>query len=135
MPERVVLIDGSALVFRAFYALPTGFSTASGLPTNATYGFALMFNKLRAGKAPKYGVVVFDAPGPTFRDERYPEYKAQRPKMPGDLKRQLPWINALVEAQGYPVLQVSGVEADDVIGTLARQAVAAGHEVRIISGD
>ncbi|MEM1416787.1 MAG: DNA polymerase I [Myxococcota bacterium] len=133
--ERVVLVDGSAMVFRAFFAIPMGFSTEAGLPTNASYGFALMFRKIFGGKRPTRGAVVFDAPGRTFRDEAYPEYKAQRPAMPGDLRRQLPSIQRLVETHGFPTLKVEGYEADDVIGTLARAAVEAGHEVHVISGD
>ncbi|MEO0326728.1 MAG: DNA polymerase, partial [Myxococcota bacterium] len=133
--ERVVLVDGSAMAFRAFFAIPMSFSTEAGLPTNASYGFALMFRKIFAGKRPTRGAVVFDAPGRTFRDEAYPEYKAQRPAMPGDLRTQLPWIRRLVETHGFPTLSVPGVEADDVIGTLTREALAAGHEVHIISGD
>lgn len=135
MSERVVLIDGSALIFRAFYALPQSFRTSSGLPTNATYGFALMFRKILEGRTPRFGAVVFDAPGPTFRDTTYPDYKANRPRMPSDLKPQLDWITKLVEAFGFPVLKVPGVEADDVIGTLTRQALEAGHEVRIVAPD
>jgi DNA polymerase-1 len=135
MTDRVVLVDGSAMVFRAFFAIPGNFSTATGLHTNAVYGFTLMFKKMFAGKTPSYGAVVFDAPGKTFRDERYPEYKAQRPRMPGDLKEQLPWIDKVVEVHNFPILRVPGVEADDVIGTLAKEAKEAGMEVHIISGD
>ncbi|MCB9506516.1 MAG: DNA polymerase I [Myxococcales bacterium] len=133
--ERVVLIDGSALIYRAYFAIPSSFSTADGTPTNATYGFALMFRKLLAAKLARFGAVIFDAPGPTFRDERYPEYKAQRPSMPDDLRVQLPLIDEVVAAHRYPTLRVPGYEADDVIGTLTKQAVAAGHEVMIVSGD
>ncbi|MBO6939371.1 MAG: DNA polymerase I [Deltaproteobacteria bacterium] len=133
--ERVVLIDGTALIFRAFFAIPGTFRTTTGIPTNATYGFALMFRKLLEGKTPAYGAVIFDAPGRTFRDERYPQYKAQRPRMQPDMRTQIPWIHKVVEAHDYPLIEVSGYEADDVIGTLAREAVEAGHEVHIISGD
>ncbi|MBX3245884.1 MAG: DNA polymerase I [Myxococcales bacterium] len=133
--ERVVLVDGSALIYRAFFAIPAGFATSGGVPTNATYGFALMFRKIFGGKAPTYGAVVFDAPGKTFRDERFPQYKAQRPRMPAELREQIPWIHRLVETRGFPMLKVEGYEADDVIATLTREALAAGHEVHIISGD
>ncbi len=133
--ERVVLIDGTALIFRAFFAIPGTFRTTTGIPTNATYGFALMFRKLLEGKTPAFGAVIFDAPGRTFRDERYPRYKAQRPRMQPDMRTQIPWIHKVVEAHDYPLIEVSGYEADDVIGTLAREAVEAGHEVHIISGD
>ncbi|MCA9558965.1 MAG: DNA polymerase I [Myxococcales bacterium] len=133
--HRVVLIDGSSLVFRAFFAIPGSFSTSSGLPTNATYGFALMFRKLMAGRTPTWGACVFDAPGKTFRDDLYPEYKAQRPRLPDELAAQLPWIDKVVAAHDFPALRVPGYEADDVIGTLTRRALEAGHEVRLITGD
>jgi DNA polymerase-1 len=133
--ERVVLIDGSSLIFRAFFAIPQGFSTRAGLPTNATYGFALMFRKILQGRTPKYGAVVFDAPGATFRDEMYPDYKADRPRMPGELRQQIPYIHQLVEAHDFPMFSVPGYEADDVIGTLCRMAREVGHEVRIFTGD
>ena len=132
---RVILIDGSSLIYRAYYAIPGNLTTAAGLHTNAIYGFAIMFGKILAGKLPEYGAMIFDAPGKTFRDEEYPEYKAQRPSMPGDLKEQLPSIDKIVEEHDFPILRVPGYEADDVIGTLTKQALAAGHEVRIISGD
>ncbi|MCP4919809.1 MAG: DNA polymerase I [Proteobacteria bacterium] len=133
--DRVVLVDGTSLIYRAFFALPQNLRTAKGLHTNAIYGFALMFRKILAGKLPRYGAVVFDAPGGTFRDELYTEYKAQRPRMPGELAEQLAWIDKVVETHDFPKLSVRGYEADDVIGTLTRQALEAGHEVRIISGD
>ena len=133
--SRVILIDGSSLIYRAYYAIPGNLTTAAGLHTNAIYGFALMFAKILTGKLPDFGAVVFDAPGPTFRDEEYADYKAQRPSMPPDLKEQLASIDRLVEHHDFPVLRVSGFEADDVIGTLTRWATEAGHEVRIVSGD
>jgi DNA polymerase-1 len=133
--ERVVLIDGTALIYRAFYAIPSSFSTRYGTPTNATYGFALMFRKILSGKKPKFGAVVFDAPGKTFRNERFPQYKAQRPPMAGEMRVQIPWIHRIVEAHDFPLLSVPGYEADDVIGTLSREALEAGHEVHIVSGD
>ena len=131
----VVLIDGSSLVYRAFFAIPSTFCTAAGLPTNAIYGVALMFSSVFAGRTPTYGAVVFDAPGRTFRDDAYSAYKAQRPRMDDDLRRQLPSVHKLVATWGFPILAVPGFEADDVIGTLTRMSVEAGHEVRIISGD
>ncbi|MGE0712328.1 MAG: DNA polymerase I [Planctomycetota bacterium] len=135
MAERVVLVDGSALIFRAYYAIPANLRTSRGLPTNAIYGFANTFKKLWAARRPAYGAVVFDAPGPTFRDERYPQYKADRAPMGDDLVVQLPWIDRVVAAHRFPVLRVPGFEADDVIGTLCRLARAAGHEVVIVSSD
>ena len=88
-----------------------------------------------AGKLPDFGAMIFDAPGPTFRNQEYPDYKAHRPSMPLDLKEQLTSIDRLVEQHDFPILRVEGYEADDVIGTLTRQAIEAGHEVRIVSGD
>ncbi len=133
--ERLILVDGSALIYRAYYAIPGTFQTSSGLPTNATYGFATMFRKVLSGKTPERGAVIFDAPGKTFRDEKYPEYKAQRPRMDDRLRAQLPHIDRVVETHRFPILRVFGYEADDVIGTLTDQAVEAGMEVFIISGD
>lgn len=133
--KRLVLIDGSALYFRAFFAIPASFTTKSGLHTNAIYGFATMFRKLLSGRTPDYGAVIFDPPGPTFREKAYAEYKAQRPRMPRELVEQLPHIDRLVDAHRMKRLRVEGYESDDVIGTLTEQGRAAGLEVIIISGD
>ncbi len=133
--NRLVLVDGTSLIYRAFYALPSNFSTAGGLHTNAIYGFANMFRKLFAGRRPDYGAVVFDPPGKTFRDEKYAEYKAQRTPMAGELREQLSHIDRLVDAYRFPRLRVLGYEADDVIGTLTRLANERDMEVHIISGD
>lgn len=133
--KRLVLIDGSALYFRAFFAIPASFTTKSGLHTNAIYGFATMFRKLLAGKSPDYGAMVFDPPGPTFREKAYAEYKAHRPRMPRELAEQLPHIDRLVDAHRFTRLRIEGYEADDVIGTLALQGRDAGLEVVIVSGD
>lgn len=122
-------------MYRAFFAIPGNFSTSGGVPTNATYGFATMFRKLMSGRRPDYGAVVFDAPGATFRDDKYPEYKANRPRMAPDLRTQLPYIDRVVEAHRFPILRVPGYEADDVIGTLTKQARARDWEVLIVSGD
>lgn len=130
-----MLIDGSAIVFRAWFALPGSLQNSDGLKTNAIYGFANMFRKMFAGKTPNRGAVVFDAPGKNFRDVKYPAYKAQRPRMDDELRAQLPYIDEVVRANGFPILRVPGYEADDVIGTLSKQATAAGYEVHIISGD
>ena len=134
-PDRVVLVDGTAIIYRAWFALPKNLRTSFGLTTNAVFGFATMFRKLFAGRTPVMGAVVFDAPGKTFRDEKFPEYKAQRPRMDDDLRAQLPWIDKVTRVWGFPILRVPGYEADDVIGTLAREAAARGAEVHIVSGD
>ena len=133
--ERVVLVDGSALIFRAFFAIPSTFESSAGVPTNATYGFALMFRRILAGRTPKFGAVVFDAPGKTFRDTKYPKYKSHRPPMQHELRQQVPWIKKVVDAHDFPSLTIEGYEADDVIGTYTRLAIEAGHEVYIVSGD
>lgn len=134
-PERLVLVDGSALIFRAYFAIPANLSTKGGLPTNAIFGFASMFRKLMAQKRPTYAAVVFDPRGGTFREQQYADYKAQRPPMADELSVQLPWIDKVVAAHRFPVLRVDGYEADDVIGTLTDRALAAGLEVHILSGD
>ena len=136
LPERpdLVLIDGSSYLYRAFYALPP-LTNSKGAPTGAVYGVLNMLAKfLREFTPPRMGV-VFDAPGKTFRDELFAEYKAHRPPMPDDLRSQTQPLLAAVEALGLPVLRVDGVEADDVIGTLARRAAARGHSVLISTGD
>jgi len=130
---RLVLIDGSSYLFRAFHALPP-LTNADGEPTGALFGVA---NMLRATlkERPDYAAFVVDASGPTFRDEMYPLYKANRPPMPDDLRAQVEPMMKLVEALGLPILRVSGVEADDVIGTLALQGAADGIDVTISTGD
>ena len=130
---RLVLIDGSSYLFRAFHALPP-LTNADGEPTGALFGVA---NMLRATlkEQPDYAAFVVDASGPTFRDALYPKYKANRPPMPDDLRAQVEPMMQLVEALGLPILRVGGVEADDVIGTLALQAAADGIDVTISTGD
>lgn len=133
--KKVVLVDGSALVFRAFFAIPSNLVTTKGVHTNAVFGFATMFRKMFTGRKPELGAVVFDSPVKTFREERFPQYKAQRPELPGELSEQLPWISTLVDTNRFTRLRVDGWEADDVIGTLTREAVEAGMEVVIVSSD
>ena len=134
-PPKAVLIDGSALIYRAYYAIPSNLRLSTGLPTNAIYGFATMFRKLMAGRQLSYGAVVFDSPGPTFRDEAYPAYKAERQAMPDELGVQLPWIDKVVDVHRFATLRLRGYEADDIIGTLAQQGAEAGMEVLIVSVD
>ena len=133
--ERLVLVDGSWLVYRAFFAIPANLTTKSGLPTNAIFGFATMFRKLFAGRMPDLGAVIFDSPGPTLREQRYPEYKSQRPPMPGELAQQLAHIDRVVTANHFPILRKQGYEGDDLLATLARRGVEAGLEVVIVAGD
>src|SRR5579885_2984350 len=94
--ERLTLVDGSWLVFRGFFGLPANLKTKSGLPTNAIFGFAMMFKKLFAGRMPDRGAILFDTPEPTHRELRFPQYKAQRPPISDDLRVQLPHIERLV---------------------------------------
>ncbi len=133
--ERLVLVDGSWLVYRAFFAIPANLTTKSGLHTNAIFGFATMFRKLFAGRMPERGAVVFDSSAPTFREQRFPAYKAQRPSMPDDLREQIPHIDRVVTQNRFPLLRQDGYEADDLIATLARRGVEAGMEVVIVAGD
>ena len=131
--KRLVLIDGSSYLYRAFHALPP-LSNADGEPTGALFG---VVNMLRATlkEAPDYAAFVVDAPGRTFRDDLYADYKANRPPMPDDLRAQVEPMCAIVEALGFPILRVPGVEADDVIGTLAVQGCETGIDVTISTGD
>ncbi len=130
----VYLIDGSAYIYRAYHAV-RGLSNSSGLPTNATFGFTRMLIKLMADRSPSHVAMFFDAKGPTFRHERYTEYKANRPPMPDDLVSQLPWIHKVTDAFNIPVFEMQGYEADDLIGTLARQAEENGFQVIMVTGD
>ncbi|MFT7127781.1 MAG: DNA polymerase-1, partial [Pseudoalteromonas tetraodonis] len=130
----VILVDGSSYLFRAFHALPP-LTNSSGMPTGAAYGVINMLKKLIAEYQPEYLGVVFDAPGKTFRDDMYPEYKSNRPPMPDDLRVQIQPLHDMVRALGYPLIVESGVEADDVIGTLAQRAADEGKAVLISTGD
>ncbi len=130
----VVLVDGSSYLFRAFHALPP-LTNSKGEPTGAVVGVVNMLKRLLDEYHPQYMAVVFDAPGPTFRDEIYPEYKAQRPPAPEDLVAQIEPLHQVVRALGLPLVMEPGVEADDVIATLAREAQEKGLPVVISSGD
>ena len=131
--KRLLLIDGASYLFRAYHALPP-LSNAAGEPTGALFG---VVNMLRAHlkEAPDYAVFVMDASGPTFRDALDPQYKANRPPMPDDLRQQVEPMLAIVQALGLPMLRVDGVEADDVIGTLALAGAAQGIEVTVSTSD
>ena len=130
----LVLVDGSSYLYRAFHALPP-LMTSTGKPTGAVKGVLNMLNSLRRQYPDSPFAVVFDAKGKTFRDELFEDYKSQRPPMPDDLRVQIEPLHASVRALGLPLLCVDGVEADDVIGTLARQRAAAGYPVVISTGD
>jgi DNA polymerase I len=130
----LVLVDGSSYVYRAFHALPP-LSNSRGEPTGALLGVLNMLLKFMKDYQPRRIAVVFDAPGRTFRDDLFTAYKAQRPAMPSELRAQIEPLFEIVRAQGLPQLRVAGVEADDVIGTLARRAAQAGQTVLISTGD
>ena len=130
----MVLVDGSSYLFRAFHALPNLMST-KGANTGAIKGVVAMIKKLVLDYPGSAIVVVFDAKGDTFRNELYPEYKANRAKMPDDLREQIAPIHEIIKALGLPLISISGVEADDVIGTMAVQAKAADYDVVISTGD
>ena len=132
--EVLILIDGNNLVYRSFYAIPP-LTNEKGLPTNAILGFANTLKKLLSDEKPALAAVAFDAGGKTFRHERYKAYKANRPPSPADLKQQMPYARKLCEALGLAVVERVGVEADDIIGTLAQRGVSAGHRVLIASAD
>jgi DNA polymerase-1 len=128
------LVDGSNQMYRAYHAI-RGLTGPDGRSTNAVYGFVTMLRKLIADHQPSYIAASFDLPGDTFRDRLAADYKANRAPMPGDLAEQIPWVHEACEALGVPILTAEGYEADDVIGTLARQASAAGVPVAIVTGD
>ena len=132
--HRLLLVDGSSYLYRAFHAMPD-LRNGAGEPTGAIYGMVNMIRRARSELKADHIACVFDAKGKTFRDEMYSEYKAHRSPMPEDLVKQIEPIHAMVKALGWPVLMVSGVEADDVIGTLACQATQAGWETIISTGD
>ncbi len=130
----MVLVDGSSYLYRAFHAIPP-MSTSDGHPTNATRGVISMIRSLIKTYPDSPMVIIFDAKGKTFRDEIYSEYKAQRPPMPDDLRPQIEPIHRMVEGMGLPLVIIDGVEADDVIGTIAKQVGEAGREVVVSTGD
>ena len=130
----LVLVDGSSYLYRAFHALPP-LVTSSGIPTGAVKGVIAMMRRMMKDFPDSPIVVIFDAKGKTFRDDLYVEYKAHRPPMPDDLRLQIEPIHKIIEAMGLPMLIIDGVEADDVIGTLAVNAASQQRNVVISTGD
>ncbi len=128
------LIDGNAYYYRAFYAI-RGLSSSDGMPTNAIFGFTNMIIKIMREKRPDYFAIVFDSPGPTHRHEMYEEYKAHRPGMPDDLKSQIPHIKEIIDAFRIKTIEMPGYEADDLLGTLAKNAEKEKLDVYIVTGD
>jgi DNA polymerase-1 len=133
-PATIYLIDGTAYIYRAYHAV-RGLSNSKGQATNAIYGFTRMLIKLMEDREPEYVGMFFDAKGPTFRHEIYAEYKANRPPMPEDLVSQLPYIKQITTGFNIPIIERQGFEADDLIGTCARRAEAAGFKVIMVTGD
>ena len=132
--KPLVLVDGSSYLYRAFHALPQ-LTASSGAPTGALLGVLNMLYKLLDDESPERFAVVLDASGKTFRDDLYAEYKANRPPMPDDLRAQVEPLLDAIDAMGLPLLRISGVEADDVIGTLVRENAGAGGETLVSTGD
>jgi DNA polymerase I len=132
--QTLFLIDGSGYIFRAFFGVRR-LTNAEGMPTNAIFGFTKMLLKLIREEQPTHLAIAFDPPGKNFRHEMYPDYKANRPPAPEDLVPQFPWIHKVVDAFQIPRLIHQGVEADDILGTIARTAEAKGWDVRIVTGD
>ena len=132
--ERLILVDGSSFLFRAYHAIPP-LTNPKGEPTNAIYGVSNMLRKLIADYQSEYITVVFDAPGKTFRNDLYDQYKAHRPPMPDDLRVQIEPLHQLIQAMGLPLIMEPGVEADDVLGALAQHAAGQGFSVIISTGD
>jgi DNA polymerase-1 len=132
---KLLLLDGHSLAFRAFYALPADLATPEGTITNAVFGFTSMLTKVLADEQPDYLAVAFDAPGRTFRDDMDANYKAGRKATPDVFRSQMPLIREVLDALEIPVLELEGVEADDVIATLATRAAAQGVDVVVVTGD
>ncbi len=131
----LILVDGSSFLYRAFYAAPKSFTTSKGIPT----GVSMILSRMLGGLVTKFSgakfIVVFDAKGKSFRNEMYPEYKANRPPMPDELRIQIEYVHRIVKAMGFPLVSVEGVEADDVLGTYARDASKLGIKTVICTGD
>ena len=133
--KKLVLVDGSSYLFRAYHARGVNLSSPDGRPTHVIYIVLNMLNKLIADEQPDLIAVIFDAKGKTFRNDIYPEYKANRPPMPDDLREQIEPLHEIIKARGLPLICVEGVEADDIIGTMSREATEQGYRVLISTGD
>lgn len=133
--ETLCIIDGSSVFYRAFHAVPSSFTSASGMPTNAVYGFTQTLRKILKDFSPRYIAVAFDVKGPSFRHEMFTQYKAERPAMPDALSVQLPYIKRIVKAFNIPAIEMASFEADDVIATLAVKFSKKGLRVAMVTGD
>jgi 5'-3' exonuclease len=132
--RRMVLVDGSSSLYRAFFALPP-LSNSRGVPTHAILGFTTMLLKVLREEEPDALAVAFDGPGPTTRHHEFAEYKAQRPEMPEAMVQQIPYVHRVLEAMRVPILMIPAEEADDILGTVAVRAAAEGYLVTLVSGD
>jgi len=132
--ERLMLLDGNGLIYRGYFALPP-LTTSKGELVNAVFGFCSIVLRGFQDIGPTYVAVAFDLPGPTFRHERFADYKATRQRMPDDLREQFPKVREVVKALRIPVYEMAGYEADDVIGTLTVQAERDGLDTTIVTGD
>ncbi|MBM3957788.1 MAG: DNA polymerase I, partial [Gemmatimonadetes bacterium] len=131
----LLLLDGHAMVFRAWFSIPERLSTATGIDTRGAYGFLNTFLRVVRQYRPTHAALAFDTEAPTFRDEIFPEYKAQRPPVPEDLHAQIPLVKGVMQAFQVPVFEYDGYEADDIVGTLARVAEQEGVDTLIVTGD
>ena len=133
--KKLVLIDGHAIIHRAFHAVPEDLATSKGEAVNATFGFTSILIKALTDIKPDYLAVTFDRPTPTFRHHEFPDYKAHRPALPDIMRPQFARVREVVEAFGIPIYEKDGFEADDVLGTLSVQAAQQGVDTIIFTGD
>ena len=132
--SKIVLIDGHSILNRAFYGVPD-LTNAKGLHTNAVYGFLNILFKILEEEKPDYLTVAFDVKAPTFRHELYKEYKGTRKPMPEELREQVPVMKEVLQAMGVLIMEKAGLEADDILGTIAKRSEKEGMEVSLVSGD
>lgn len=132
--KKIFLVDGHSYLYRAFFATPH-LSNSVGLPTNAIYAFINMIKKLIKSHSPDVLAVAFDSKAPSFREEIFKEYKAQRPPMPDNLSIQIPYVKKIISAMGFEVLEKEGYEADDIIGTIVKSLEGVDAQIWIITGD
>src|SRR5882757_8368570 len=133
--KKLFLVDAMAHIYRAFYAPMNRMNAPSGIPTKVPFLFANIVRRLLKDYQPEYVAIVFDTRQPTFRDKLFEKYKAQRPPMPDEMSVQLPYVRRLCEAMRLPILELDGYEADDVIGTMSRQAERKNLAVSIVTSD
>ena len=133
--KRIAIIDGNSLINRAYYAMRNPMITKEGIFTQGIFGFLNMLEKIRKDYEPEYMAIAYDLKAPTFRHKEYDEYKAGRKKMPPELAMQIPLLKDVLRAMNIKQLEIEGFEADDIIGTVAKEAEAAGLEPYIITGD